>query len=71
MTRRRNLVFAAGVILFASRLFAGTCAMCRQNLESGGSAGLVKGIYWSIVVILGVPLVILALGVRYAWRHYN
>lgn len=49
---------------------AGTCALCREILRSGGNAGLIKGYYWSIVLIVAVPLVVIGLGWRYARRLY-
>lgn len=45
----------------------GLCALCRETLASGGNAGLVKGFYWSIVLIAGVPLVIMAVA-AVVWR---
>lgn len=56
---------------FGSPLWAGTCSLCRETLRQGGSANLIKGIYWSILLILTVPLVVLAIGLRYAWRQYS
>lgn len=40
-------------------VFAGTRALCRQALASGGNQGLMQGFYWSVVLIAGVPLLIL------------
>ena len=40
--------------------WAGTCALCRQALASGGNQGLIQGFYWSILLIAGVPLAIMA-----------
>ncbi len=52
-------------------LWAGTCALCREVLRLGGSAGLIKGYYWSIILLVTMPLVILTVGLRYAWRRYH
>jgi len=35
------------------------CALCRESLKSGGSSGLIQGFYWSIVLLLTVPALIL------------
>lgn len=61
----------AFVSLWSAQAWAGTCSLCREALQEGGSAGLIKGIYWSILFILVVPLVVIALGVRYASKHYS
>jgi hypothetical protein len=50
------------------RAFAGTCALCRQTLESGGNQGLVQGFYWSILLIAGVPLGIFSAVALAIWR---
>jgi hypothetical protein len=50
--------------------WAGTCALCREVLRQGVNGNLIKGYYWSIIVLVGVPLVILYKGIRYAWRRY-
>jgi len=49
--------------------WAGTCALCRQALASGGNQGLIQGFYWSILLIAGVPLLILGMVGWLAWRH--
>lgn len=49
-------------------VFAGTCALCRQTLESGGNPGLVQGFYLSILLIAGMPLLIFAVIVVRVWR---
>ena len=48
---------------------AGTCALCRQALASGGGAGLIQGFYWSILLIAGVPLVIMTVVGLAVWRQ--
>lgn len=47
------------------------CALCRQALASSGNAGLIHGLYWSIVLIAGVPLVIMGIAGLLAWRHWR
>lgn len=42
---------------FISQAYA-QCALCRQTLKSGGSEGLIRGFYWSIVLIGAIPLLI-------------
>ncbi len=49
-------------------MLLGTCAMCREALASGGSAGLVRGFYWSILLIAGMPLAIMAVVAVMVWR---
>ena len=49
-------------------MFLGTCALCREALASGGSPGLIRGFYWSILLIGGVPLVILAVVAVMIWK---
>ena len=47
------------------------CALCKQALESGGSAGLINGFYWSIILLVSVPtLLVLGVGLSLhrAWR---
>ncbi|MBI3615172.1 MAG: hypothetical protein HY211_01520 [Candidatus Omnitrophica bacterium] len=48
--------------------FAGTCALCRQALASGGNEGLIRGFYLSILLIAGMPLLIFAAVAALAWR---
>lgn len=45
------------------------CALCRQALASGGNAGLLHGFYWSIALIVGVQLVLVATVAVMVWRH--
>lgn len=45
------------------------CALCRQALASGGNAGLLQGFYWSIALMTGVPLLIMAVVAVALWRH--
>lgn len=55
----------------ATTAWAGTCALCRQALASGGSAGLVKGFYWSILLMTSVPLALLVAGSLLLWRRWG
>ena len=41
-------------------LVCAQCAMCKRSLETGGSAGLLEGFYWSIVLMLTVPAALIA-----------
>lgn len=52
----------------SEQAWAGTCALCRQALTSGGNQGLIQGFYWSIVLIAGVPLVIMGTVGLLVWR---
>jgi len=54
-----------------AKALAGTCALCRQALASGGNQGLIQGFYWSILLIAGVPLAIMATIGLIAWRHHR
>ncbi len=54
---------------FPPTVFAGTCALCRQALASGGNQGLIDGFYWSILLIAGVPLIILSAVGVVVWRQ--
>ncbi len=62
------LVGTGGFLGVAPSAFAGTCALCRQALASGGNQGLIQGFYWSIVLIAGVPLVIMGTVGLLVWR---
>ncbi len=44
------------------------CALCRQALASGGNEGLIRGFYWSIFLIAGMPLAILGVIAMLVWR---
>lgn len=48
-------------------VFAGTCALCRETLSSGGNEGLIRGFYLSILLIAGMPLLILAGAAVLVW----
>ncbi|MBI3319931.1 MAG: hypothetical protein HYZ89_05040 [Candidatus Omnitrophica bacterium] len=62
----------AGVVLsLPVSVFAGTCALCRQALASGGNPGLIQGFYWSILLIAGVPLVLMGAIGLIAWRQWH
>lgn len=71
MGNQRTLISLVIAGLFASTteaLYAGTCAMCRQTLAMSGGAGLIKGFYWSILLIAGMPLLLSCAGVLYFRR---
>ena len=69
MARFSLLALCVISLALPSAAFGGTCALCRQALASGGNAGLIKGFYWSIVLIAGVPLAIMAVVAVIVWRH--
>jgi len=72
MRRALGLVTAVAVALsFAPISVFAQCALCREALTSGGNAGLIKGFYWSIVLIAGIPLVIMAVVAVVAWRSWR
>ncbi len=74
MTKTPNSILTLALSMLTTAVptaSAGTCALCREVLRSGGNLGLIKGYYWSIVLIVSVPLVFLTLGIRYAWRRYS
>ena len=52
-----------------STAHAGTCALCRQALASGGNPGLIRGFYWSILLIAGVPLILMSVAAVAVWRQ--
>ena len=62
---------ALSVFLGASPASAGTCALCREALASGGNPGLIQGFYWSILLIGGVSLALLGMVGRLVWRAWR
>ncbi|MDP6518346.1 MAG: hypothetical protein QF724_11535 [Planctomycetota bacterium] len=47
------------------------CALCKQALESGGNDGLIEGFQWSVLLLLGAPLLLIGgIGSRlyFTWR---
>jgi hypothetical protein len=54
-----------------SPLWAGTCSLCRETLRLGGNLNLIRGYYWSIILLVSIPLIVIGFGVRYSWRKYN
>ncbi len=73
MRIRQSLSFViAGLVLsLPVPVFAGTCALCRQALASGGNAGLIQGFYWSILLIAGMPLIIMGVVAVVGWRRWK
>lgn len=59
------------LLLAASPAWAGTCAMCSMTLKEGGSAGLIRGILFSVILIGGIPLFLFVVGYRYLIRHWD
>ena len=64
----RTALLLALLLERPAKALAGTCALCRQALASGGNQGLIQGFYWSIVLIAGVPLVIMGTVGLLVWR---
>lgn len=58
----------AGLWVCVQPAYAGTCALCRQALASGGNEGLIRGFYLSILLIAGMPLLIFAVVAMRVWR---
>lgn len=56
-------LLVAALFSFLPSVDAGLCALCKKALEESGNAGLIHGFYWSILLIGGVPLVLMATGV--------
>lgn len=57
--RRWFLALAVGTGTMLGPGDAGAqCALCRQALESGGQEGLVDGLFWSILLLMGTPTVL-------------
>ena len=65
---RAWLLVVGAVVAVPPSAVAGTCALCRQALASGGHPGLIQGLYWSILLIAGVPLLIFAVVAVLVWR---
>lgn len=68
---RQFLVSFIAAMILPSAALAGTCALCRQALASGGHRGLIQGFYWSILLIAGVPLILMAVAGCLIWRHHQ
>lgn len=66
---RRLLLLLPVLLLAPLPASAGMCALCRQALASGGNLGLIRGFYWSILLIAGMPLFLLAVGGWLIRRH--
>lgn len=45
------------------------CPLCRLALSSGGNPRLVEGFYWSIALMVSVPLIIMGVVGFLVWRH--
>lgn len=52
------LIFLFWGLVWTTEGQAGMCALCRQTLTMGGNEGLLRGFYWSILLIAGMPLLI-------------
>ncbi len=49
---------AVAVAALAEPAFAQGCALCRENLEQGGSQGLQDGFFYSILLLISLPLLL-------------
>jgi hypothetical protein len=49
---------AAALLAASAPAFAQGCANCRQALEQNGEAGVVRGIFWSIVLLVTLPVLL-------------
>ncbi len=65
---RRAILPLMGLLLTTPQAEAGLCALCREALTRGGSPGLIKGFYWSILLIGAVPLIVLTAAGVMIWR---
>ena len=59
----RRAVILLAAVAFAVTLLASTdahaqCRLCKAALESGGGKGLIMGFYFSILLLLGTPFVL-------------
>ncbi len=60
------LIFLFWGLVWTPEGQAGMCALCRRALAMGGNEGLVRGFYWSILLIAGMPLLIfVAVGIAF------
>lgn len=57
MRRLASRAAAALLVLgwIAAPALAQGCALCRRNLEQNGGEGLIRGIYWTILLLTGLP----------------
>ena len=67
-SRVRSFVrFAVPALPFAFPANAwALCPMCRKALEEG-NAGLIQGFYWSIILLVSLPLIVFIV----VWRVYR
>ena len=69
LVRRWGAVLAVGFLLLGNA--GAQCALCKQALESSGQAGLIEGLQWSVLLLLGAPMLLIAgIGSRiyFVWR---
>lgn len=46
------------------------CSLCRESLKQSGKEGLITGFYWSIVLLVSIPLCVLVWAIRQGARRY-
>ena len=66
-TRSRGILLTFCLLLFALPLNA--CPLCIEAISKVG--GLAKGFYWSILLMLGVPALVVALISGYILTAYR
>lgn len=59
---------AALLALSAGPALAQGCAMCRKNLEQNGGEGLLRGFYWSILLLVSLPILMTGTFAFLFWR---
>ena len=65
---RRLRLSIVGFLFAVPSAHAGMCALCRQALAQSNNRGLIQGFYWSILLIGGMPLMIMAIISVIVWR---
>jgi len=66
--KMKALALSAFCIL-SSELSVYACPLCRETIAQAG--GLAKGFYWSILLMLGVPALVVAVISRYILKTYR
>ncbi len=61
-----HLIFAFCILQFAMS-FAVACPLCKESLTQG----MAKGFFWSILLMLAVPAVVVGVIARAVWRAHS
>lgn len=64
----RAAAAVAALLLAAGPALAQGCALCRRNLEQNGGAGLLRGIYLCIVLLVSLPILMTGAFAFLFWR---